>query len=40
MIRSIYENSFVVFSIDYIVVLVSFSYLLKYFDENSLLVGR
>ena len=40
MIRSIYENSFVVFSIDYIVVLVSFSYLLKYFDENNLLIGR
>ena len=35
MIRSIYENSFTVMSIDYIAVLVSFSYIIKYIEKNN-----
>ena len=33
LIRSIYENSFAVFSIDFIVVVLSFSYLIKYMNR-------
>ncbi len=35
LIRSIYENSFAVFSIDFIVVVLSFSYLIKYMERNN-----
>ena len=35
MVRSIYENSFTVFSIDFLVVLVSFSYLIKFIEKNN-----
>ena len=35
VVRSIYENSFTVFSIDYIVVMLSFVYILKYFEKNN-----
>ena len=35
MIRSIYENSFTVFSIDFIVILISFSYIIKYMEKNN-----
>jgi len=35
MVRSIYENSFALFSIDYIGVIVSFSYIIKYLKKNN-----
>ena len=35
MVRSIYENSFALFSIDYIAVMVSFSYIIKYLKKNN-----
>ena len=40
MVRSIYENSFTVFSIDFLVVLVSFNYLIKFIKKNNPQVGN